>query len=168
MGGSSTFLVELKETNSILKYATRHSLALLDELGRGTSTHDGSSIAGGVVHFLANRKIRTVFSTHYHQLIDAYKSNNSITLGHMSCIVEDEKGDEDVTFLYKFALGACPKSYGFNAARLAGLPKKILEKGSIVSKNIEAEIKNIRTYLQIMQMDPNKDLANFLSSLLIN
>ncbi|TPP64507.1 DNA mismatch repair protein MSH6 [Fasciola gigantica] len=149
LAGESTFLVELSETAAILRHATVHSLVLMDELGRGTSTHDGVALASAVLHYLANPAVtrtgsrgpRTLFSTHYHGLVDevaqfgrdqtatAQKSLRApVGLGHMACMVEEqadtEPGMENITFLYKFIPGACPKSYGFNAARLAHLPDK--------------------------------------------
>uniref|UniRef100_A0A1A9WE19 DNA mismatch repair protein n=1 Tax=Glossina brevipalpis TaxID=37001 RepID=A0A1A9WE19_9MUSC len=134
--GQSTFLVELNETSLILRHATRNSLVLLDELGRGTATYDGTAIAASVVNFLADRQCRTLFSTHYHNLIDFFHNDKRITLGHMACMVENDDSDdptqETVTFLYKYTSGACPKSYGFNAAKLAGMPRPIIKRAYTV------------------------------------
>ncbi|EDW94848.1 probable DNA mismatch repair protein Msh6 [Drosophila yakuba] len=142
LAGHSTFLVELNETSLILKHATCHSLVLLDELGRGTATYDGTAIAASVVNFLANLKCRTLFSTHYHNLIDFFHDDKRITLGHMACMVENEDNadptQETVTFLYKYTAGACPKSYGFNAAKLAGMPQGIIKRAYELSKKVEA------------------------------
>ncbi|KAH8396852.1 hypothetical protein KR215_005308 [Drosophila sulfurigaster] len=142
LAGHSTFLVELNETSLILKHATTHSLVLLDELGRGTATYDGTAIAASVVNFLANLKCRTLFSTHYHNLIDFFHMDKRITLGHMACMVENEDNtdptQETVTFLYKYTAGACPKSYGFNAAKLAGMPQGIIKRAYELSKKVEA------------------------------
>ncbi|XP_017019543.1 probable DNA mismatch repair protein Msh6 [Drosophila kikkawai] len=142
LAGHSTFLVELNETSLILKHATYHSLVLLDELGRGTATYDGTAIAASVVNFLANLKCRTLFSTHYHNLIDFFHNDKRITLGHMACMVENEDNadptQETVTFLYKYTAGACPKSYGFNAAKLAGMPHGIIKRAYELSKKVEA------------------------------
>ncbi|EDW70562.1 probable DNA mismatch repair protein Msh6 [Drosophila virilis] len=142
LAGHSTFLVELNETSLILKHATCNSLVLLDELGRGTATYDGTAIAASVVNFLANLKCRTLFSTHYHNLIDFFHTDKRITLGHMACMVENEDNtdptQETVTFLYKYTAGACPKSYGFNAAKLAGMPHGIIKRAYELSKKVEA------------------------------
>lgn len=133
LAGQSTFLVELSETSTILKHATVNSLVLLDELGRGTATYDGTAIAAAVVNFLAQLKCRTLFSTHYHNLVDNFNNDKRIMLGHMACMVEndtdtDDPTQETVTFLYKYTDGACPKSYGFNAAKLAGMPMSIIKR----------------------------------------
>lgn len=133
LNAQSTFLVELNETSAILKHATVNSLVLLDELGRGTATYDGTAIAAAVVDFLATLKCRTLFSTHYHNLVDNFHNDERITLGHMACMVESEGDTDDptqetVTFLYKYSDGACPKSYGFNAAKLAGMPMSIIQR----------------------------------------
>lgn len=139
MAGHSTFLVELSETSAILKHATVNSLVLLDELGRGTATYDGTAIAAAVVNYLADLKCLTMFSTHYHSLVDNFHVDPRITLGHMACMVEnegdtDDPTEETVTFLYKYSAGACPKSYGFNAAKLAGMPKSIIKRAHEVSE----------------------------------
>lgn len=137
MAGHSTFLVELNETSAILKHSTINSLVLLDELGRGTATYDGTAIAASVVNFLANVKCRTIFSTHYHNLVDNFTDDKRISFGHMACMVENEDEDdptqETVTFLYKYSNGPCPKSYGFNAAKLAGMPMNIIRRAHEVN-----------------------------------
>lgn len=142
ISGQSTFLVELCETSAILKHATPRSLILLDELGRGTSTYDGNAIAGSVVSYLADIGCRCLFSTHYHNLVDNFKEDTRVALGHMACMVENEDSDdptqETVTFLYKYIDGPCPKSYGFNAAKLAGMPHSIIRRAYELSKKVEA------------------------------
>ncbi|XP_065225587.1 DNA mismatch repair protein Msh6 [Planococcus citri] len=159
MAGESTFYVELCETSSILQHASKHSLVLIDELGRGTSTYDGTAIASAVLNELCNVKCRTLFSTHYHSLVEYFKNNENVALGHMSCMVENEAEDdaegseETVTFLYKFAQGACPKSYGFNAARLAGMPKHITQVGSRRAKQLENEVHKRRSFKKLFQSE---------------
>ncbi|KAJ8674769.1 hypothetical protein QAD02_010555 [Eretmocerus hayati] len=147
LAGQSTFLVELSETASILQHATDYSLVLLDELGRGTSTYDGTAIAASVVDALTKMDCRTLFSTHYHSLVEDFKANEKVTLAHMACVVEDEDEDqvseENVTFLYKLSKGACPKSYGFNAARLAGISSEITKRAQEVATKLETEV-NLR------------------------
>ncbi|KAH0951034.1 hypothetical protein HN011_010133 [Eciton burchellii] len=143
LAGQSTFFVELSETAAILQHATPYSLVLLDELGRGTSTYDGTAIAASVVDALTKLKCRVLFSTHYHSLVEDYKTNKEVTLAHMACMVETEEEDEvsqeTVTFLYKLSEGACPKSYGFNAARLAGISSAITTRAHEIARKIEQE-----------------------------
>ncbi|XP_078085788.1 DNA mismatch repair protein Msh6 isoform X2 [Mustelus asterias] len=150
MSGESTFFVELSETSSILQHATPHSLVLLDELGRGTATYDGTAIASAVVQELAeNIKCRTLFSTHYHSLVEDFSHSSAVSLGHMACMVENECEDpsqETITFLYKFIKGACPKSYGFNAARLANIPEEIIQKGHEKAKEFEKATISFRLF----------------------
>ncbi|KAK9088185.1 hypothetical protein Scep_027267 [Stephania cephalantha] len=140
MAGQSTFLTELKETASMLSSATRHSLVALDELGRGTSTSDGQAIAESVLeHFVRKINCRGMFSTHYHRLAVDYQNDSQVSLRHMACQVgKGASGVEEVTFLYRLTPGACPKSYGVNVARLAGLPESILQKATIKSREFEA------------------------------
>ena len=157
--GESTFFVELSETATILHHANKHSLILLDELGRGTATYDGTAIASAVLRELAhNIKCRTLFSTHYHSLVDDFVSDPAIKLGHMSCMVEKDEGDDDpsndtITFLYKLAEGDCPKSYGFNAAKLAGLPDHIIKKGHNKACHFEETTRRIRLFRRIFSND---------------
>lgn len=142
LAGESTFYVELNEASLILNSASEYSLVLIDELGRGTSTYDGTAIAYSVVRELANRGCRTLFSTHYHILVEDFKCSDAVTLGHMACMVETDEEDpseETVTFLYKFIHGACPKSYGFNAAKLAGLPLQIVKAAREKTATLEKE-----------------------------
>lgn len=140
MAGQSTFLTELSETASMLTSATRNSLVALDELGRGTSTSDGQAIAESVLeHFVHNVQCRGMFSTHYHRLAIDYKRDPKVSLCHMACQVgKGDAGVEEVTFLYRLTRGACPKSYGVNVARLAGIPDCVLLKAAAKSREFEA------------------------------
>jgi DNA mismatch repair protein MSH6 len=95
VAGQSTFMVELAETANILKHATRNSLVILDELGRGTSTFDGYAIAYAVLRQLVDQtQCRTMFATHYHSLCDEFAASANVALCHMSCVVEDNKYDQ--------------------------------------------------------------------------
>ncbi|NXR65126.1 MSH6 protein, partial [Rhadina sibilatrix] len=156
MAGESTFFVELSETSSILQHATEHSLVLVDELGRGTATFDGTAIASAVVKELAERiRCRTLFSTHYHSLVEDYSHSGAVRLGHMACMVENESEDpsqETITFLYKFIEGACPKSYGFNAARLADIPEEVIQKGHRKAKDFEKTTISLRIFRYLCQV----------------
>lgn len=129
--------MELSETASILHHATRHSLVLMDELGRGTATFDGTAIAYSVVKELAQKiKCRSLFSTHYHHLVEEFTDKDDVSMGHMESMVNDE--DQSITFLYKFGEGAASKSHGFNAAKLADIPEAICKKG--LTKSVDFEI----------------------------
>uniref|UniRef100_A0A1A8VG93 DNA mismatch repair protein n=1 Tax=Nothobranchius furzeri TaxID=105023 RepID=A0A1A8VG93_NOTFU len=167
MAGESTFFVELSETASILHHATKHSLVLLDELGRGTATYDGTAIASAVVKELAEKICcRTLFSTHYHSLVEDYANNPAVRLGHMACMVENECEDpsqETITFLYKFISGACPKSYGFNAARLANLPEEVIQSGHRKAREFEKNTISLRLFKKLCQFadDPALDTKHF-------
>jgi len=142
--GQSTFFVELDETNTILRESSMHSLVIIDELGRGTSTFDGTAIASAVLKNLVEKvKCRTLFSTHYHSLSSKFEGNPGISLGHMSCLVENDdlNGDpsmDNVTFLYTLASGPAPKSYGFFTARIAGIDPEIVRRAYQASKMIES------------------------------
>ncbi|VDK43707.1 unnamed protein product [Anisakis simplex] len=129
--GQSTFYVELNETKIVLNNASAHSLVVMDELGRGTSTYDGTAIAYAVLRDLAERvQCRTFFSTHYHNLCSAVRSIPNIKLAHMACVVDNENEVdptlENVTFLYTLSDGICPKSYGFFAAKVSGIKPEVI------------------------------------------
>ncbi|KAB2074226.1 hypothetical protein ES319_A07G139500v1 [Gossypium barbadense] len=144
MAGQSTFLTELSETALMLSSATQHSLVALDELGRGTSTSDGQAIAifdreSVLEHFVHKVQCRGMFSTHYHRLAVDYRNNSKVSLCHMACQVGNGvEGAEEVTFLYRLTPGACPKSYGVNVARIAGLPDSVLRTAASKSREFEA------------------------------
>lgn len=134
--GESTFYTELVETSAMLRCATKNSLLLLDELGRGTSTFDGTAIAYSVIKEISsNLKCRCLFSTHYHTLSRDFENSPVVRLAHMACKVEKESEDdnldvdplkENITFLYKITDGPAARSYGFNVAKLAGIPNDII------------------------------------------
>ncbi|XP_030752562.1 probable DNA mismatch repair protein Msh6 [Sitophilus oryzae] len=149
--GQSTFFVELSEASMILKHATKQSLLIVDELGRGTSTHDGNAIATAYVRKLVEMKCRTIFSTHYHSLVDHFVDDKNVHLGHMACMVEndDDPSEESVILLYKLAEGRCPKSYGFNAAKLAGVKAEVVARARTIAKEIEDEDLYRRTFTTI-------------------
>jgi DNA mismatch repair protein MSH6 len=118
----------------------------MDELGRGTSTFDGTAIASATVKHLVERsQCLSLFATHYHSLLDEWKKDPSVVLGHMECAVgngEDtsDLGDSNITFLYTLGPGACPKSFGINVARLAGLPEEVLRNAKRISADFELEM----------------------------
>ncbi len=133
--GRSTFMVEMVETAAILNQATPRSLVILDEIGRGTSTYDGLSIAWATVEHLHNQvRCRALFATHYHELTALEK-----TLGGLSChtmAVKEWQGD--IVFLHAVVAGAAERSYGIHVAKLAGLPKPVIRRAEAVLKMIES------------------------------
>ncbi|KAI5198762.1 hypothetical protein E4T39_06636 [Aureobasidium subglaciale] len=141
--GESTFMVELSETSDILKQATPRSLIILDELGRGTSTHDGVAIAQAVLDYVVREiKALTLFITHYQALsrmAERYEARELRNV-HMR-FTEEVAGDDhtDITFLYEVGEGVAHRSYGLNVARLAGLPKDVLDVAAVKSTQMEEE-----------------------------
>ncbi|MDP8214958.1 MAG: DNA mismatch repair protein MutS [Candidatus Euphemobacter frigidus] len=136
--GQSTFMVEMIETANILHHATPRSLVVLDEIGRGTSTFDGISIAWSVAEYLHNHapsKARTLFATHYHELTEL-----ELTLpGAKNYNVAVREWNNEVVFLRKVIRGGTDKSYGIQVARLAGLPRTVIERAGIILTNLEEE-----------------------------
>ena len=125
VGGESTFMVEMKESASALNNATENSLILFDELGRGTSTYDGMSLAGAIIEYISkNIKCKTLFSTHYHELTDLENKLDDIKNVHVT--IAEEEGD--ITFLHKVMDGSIDKSYGINVAKLANLPNEVIDR----------------------------------------
>ena len=125
--GQSTFMVEMNEVANILRNATSKSLLILDEIGRGTSTFDGLSIAWAVIEHIANTKIlgaKTLFATHYHELTELEGKMNNV---NNYCIAVKEKGD-DIVFLRKIVKGGADKSYGIQVAKLAGVPDMVIDR----------------------------------------
>ncbi|XP_064596885.1 DNA mismatch repair protein Msh6-like [Liolophura sinensis] len=173
MSGESTFFVELSETSAILQHASPHSLVLVDELGRGTATYDGTAIACAVVHELSLKtQCRTLFSTHYHSLVEEFSHDPNIRLGHMACMVENENDEdpsqETITFLYKFVKGACPKSYGFNAARLANLPEEIIQVSQRKAKEFEQSVDNLRLLRSVWKTREKSQLSSLQSQIRVS
>lgn len=127
--GQSTFMVEMTEVANILRNATKNSLLILDEIGRGTSTFDGLSIAWAVVEHIANTKLlgaKTLFATHYHELTELEGKLEGV---NNYCIAVKEQGD-DIVFLRKIVAGGADKSYGIQVAKLAGVPKEVLKRAN--------------------------------------
>lgn len=177
--GQSTFMVEMVELANILNNATSKSLILLDEIGRGTSTYDGYSIAKAVVEYIHNKNrvgIRTMFATHYHQLTELEGYLKRVKNLH---IAVKEEGDE-LIFLRKIVPGATDKSYGIHVARLAGVPYNVTSRAKEILKDIEEESalnrdgrpkktksKNHLRYTQLMLFDSNnsKDIHPILEEI---
>ena len=133
--GQSTFMVEMTEVANILRNATRHSLLILDEIGRGTSTFDGLSIAWAVVEHISNTKLlgaKTLFATHYHELTELEGKIDNV---HNYCIAVKEKGD-DIVFLRKIVKGGADRSYGIQVAKLAGVPDPVIERAKEIAEEL--------------------------------
>ena len=144
MSGESTFMVELSETSDILKLATERSLVVLDELGRGTSTHDGMAIASSVLDYLVrDKKCLTLFITHYQTLarLEAMWPGGELRNVHMRF---QEEGRDEVTFLYEVGVGVAHRSYGLNVARLAGLGGGVIEVARGKSLELERVVRGRR------------------------
>ena len=139
VSGESTFMVEMKEANYAIENATSKSLILLDELGRGTATFDGMSLAYAILEYIHNEiGAKTLFSTHYHELTDLCKKLKKVKNVHVSAKEEDGT----VTFLHKVVEGAVSKSYGINVASLAKLPESVIKRAEEILKTYENKNKN--------------------------
>jgi DNA mismatch repair protein MutS len=133
--GQSTFMVEMNETSNIVNNATEHSLVILDEIGRGTSTFDGLSIAWSVAEFLHDKiKPRTLFATHYHELTKLAEDRSGVCNFNVAV----REWNDQIIFLRKIVPGGADKSYGIQVARLAGLPKEILDRAKDILSQLEA------------------------------
>ena len=136
--GQSTFMVEMNETANILRHATPKSLVILDEIGRGTSTYDGLSIAWAVaesLHDRDNKGIRTLFATHYHELTELMTSKPRVRNFNIAV----KEWNDQIIFLRKLVPGGTSRSYGIQVARIAGLPENVLERAKEILENLEQE-----------------------------
>ena len=145
--GQSTFMVEMTEVANILRNATANSLLILDEIGRGTSTFDGLSIAWAVIEHISDKKklgAKTLFATHYHELTELEGKLSGV---RNFCIAVKEKGD-DIVFLRKIIRGGADKSYGIQVAKLAGVPSSVLNRAKelgeqLTDADIASKVKSI-------------------------
>lgn len=132
--GQSTFMVEMNEVAQILKYATRNSLIVLDEVGRGTSTYDGMSITRAIIEYIQTKiKAKTLFATHYHELI----SMEQVLEGIKNYSVAIRERGNDIVFLRRIIRGGTDRSYGVHVARLAGLPKKVVDRADEILREYD-------------------------------
>ena len=154
--GKSTFMVEMMEANAALCYATKHSLILFDEIGRGTATYDGMALAQAMLEYIDEAiGAKTLFSTHYHELTDLEKEHPSMHNVHVD--VREEKNE--IEFRYRIIDGKADKSYGINVARLAHLPKVVLDRAAQLLTNFENQDndQNYQPSLFVMeQVQPEK------------
>lgn len=157
-GGKSTFMVEMWEVSNILKNATSRSLVLLDEVGRGTSTYDGLSIAWSVIEYISknnNLKCKTLFATHYHELtklegeIDGVK-NYSVAVSEV---------DDNIIFLRKIVEGGADQSYGIEVAKLAGLPNEVIERAKEILSSLEENKTESKTIEIIKEVEVIKEVS---------
>ncbi len=134
VSGESTFMVEMSEANRALKHATKDSLILFDELGRGTATFDGMSLAAAIIEYIHNNvKAKTFFSTHYHELTDLENSLSHLKNVHVSASLENG----NLVFLHKIKEGSIDKSYGIHVAKLAHLPESLIDRANEILKTYE-------------------------------
>ena len=157
--GQSTFMVEMMEVANILKDATENSLVILDEIGRGTSTYDGLSIAWAVAEYINNKEnvgCKTLFATHYHELIDL--ENKLEGIKNYSIAVK-EKG-EDIIFLRKIIQGGTDESYGIHVAKLAGVPKDVVYRANRILKSLEKHTQKVELKEEKKQVEGQLDLYN--------
>ena len=152
--GQSTFMMEMVEVANILKNATSKSLVILDEIGRGTSTYDGMSIATAVIEYISKKiGAKTLFATHYHELIELEERFKNIRNYH----VEAKEIGKDIIFLRKVLRGGTDQSYGIHVAKLAGVPKDVIRRANRLLLDIESrrEIVNIseKEEIDAMQQD---------------
>lgn len=168
VGGESTFMVEMKESAYALANATKNSLILFDELGRGTSTYDGMSLAGSIIDYIATKiRCKTLFSTHYHELTDMENKLPGIHNVHVS--IDETNGD--ITFLHKVMDGAVDKSYGINVAKLANLPHEVIKKANELLKEYESKSNNVsktkivKQYTLDLEEEKKDELREFIKSI---
>ena len=147
--GHSTFMVEMVETAAILNQATRDSLVILDEIGRGTSTYDGLSIARSVIEHIHNHPqlgCKTLFATHYHELTDVASVLPGVR--NYSVAVTEEAGE--VFFLHRIIPGGADRSYGVHVAQLAGLPPSVVSRAWEILKDLESDVASRKNSSQIL------------------
>jgi DNA mismatch repair protein MutS len=154
--GQSTFMVEMTETASILAQSTRHSLIVLDEIGRGTSTYDGLAIARSVIEYIHNNPRlggRTLFATHYHELTELAQVLPRVR--NRSVEVAEEDGQ--VVFLHKIIPGATDRSYGVHVAELAGIPKAVVQRAKQLLNQLEQSHRDTRQHVRSVMQQPSAD-----------
>ena len=157
--GQSTFMVEMSEVANILKNATKNSLVILDEIGRGTSTYDGLAIAWAVAEYIADINeigCKTLFATHYHELTSLEEKLDGVRNYQ---IAVKEKGDE-IIFLRKIILGGTDESYGIHVAKLAGAPNKMILRANEILKTLEKKVR-IKDKQEKKQVDGQLDMYNY-------
>lgn len=166
VSGESTFMVEMTEAGNAITNATRKSLILFDELGRGTATFDGMSLAQAILEYIHNNiSCKTLFSTHYHELTDLEKTLPNLKNKHVSA--KEENGN--ITFLHKVLDGSVDKSYGINVARLANLPNEVIDRADEILKVYEKKENDrdivIQTTLPLSFKKEDNEIENYIKEL---
>ena len=150
VSGESTFMVEMKEAKDAICNATKNSLILFDELGRGTATFDGMSLAKAILEYISKEiKCKTLFSTHYHEITSLEKDYKNIKNVHVSAIEEEGR----LTFLHKVRNGSIDKSYGIHVAKLANMPDEIIDNANKILNDFETNNKKKKTDKVQLSMD---------------
>ncbi|MCB0412527.1 MAG: DNA mismatch repair protein MutS, partial [Bdellovibrionales bacterium] len=165
--GLSTFMVEMKETAEVLKWATQSSLVIMDEIGRGTSTYDGMSLAQSILEYLVTDLGATcLFATHYHELTALEGEYPRLHNFHMGV----QERDGDIRFLHVLQKGPSNKSYGIHVARLAGLPQRVLKRSQILLKDLESKSTEATSQMNLFssqEVNPEEKLDNSLQNEII-
>ena len=166
VSGESTFMVEMTESANAIRNATPNSLILFDELGRGTATFDGMSIAQSILEYINNKiGCKTLFSTHYHELTDLENTLKKLKNKHVSAVEKDGK----ITFLHKVKDGSVDKSYGINVARLANLPKEVTDRAEEILKVYENKEKDrdivIQTTLPLNFQEEKNEIEEYIKKI---
>ena len=165
--GESTFMVEMNEVANILNNATNKSLVILDEVGRGTSTYDGLSIAWAITEYIADKNLlgaKTLFATHYHELSELEGNLD----GLVNYMIEVKEVGDDVVFLHKILRGSVDKSFGIHVAGLAGIPPRVLARANQILREIESnKINSISTNIGAVSVkDENEKYAPIINEIL--
>ncbi len=154
LSGQSTFMVEMIEANNALSFAGKNSLILFDEIGRGTSTYDGMALAQAMIEYIATIiHAKTLFSTHYHELTSLSDNLDNVKNVHVEVSEEDDK----VIFLYKVKPGVAKRSYGINVAKLANLPEAVIDRATVLLKELESKKRVVQQSYQIIEMEKKNE-----------
>ena len=160
--GQSTFMVEMSEVSNIINNATDKSLIILDEVGRGTSTYDGMSIASAIIEYLSSHlHAKTLFSTHYHELTDMEGRVDGVK--NYRVMVKEWEGN--IVFLHKIARGSANRSFGIEVAKLAGLPNELIARAKEVLKERETEGPSNIVSNNELKIDTNANVAEVINVL---
>ncbi|MDR1781880.1 MAG: DNA mismatch repair protein MutS [Bacilli bacterium] len=161
--GQSTFMVEMLEASNAILNASENSLIIFDEIGRGTATYDGMSLAGAIIEYITSQiKAKLLFSTHYHELVELANTNDSIVNYHASVI----ENDKEIILTYKIKPGSIDRSYGLHVASLANIPNPILKRAESLLNNFEIDNNNINKveYVEVIK-DSNEEVVKLINDI---